>query len=93
MEDYYQSKLLSITEDVIYTSGDDLAVNLETDGFDGVWNIFSATETAIDYTLADARFYLNGGATQYSLGDTIEIAGDSYSLEKSGLGIALSKIS
>ena len=67
---------------------------LDTDGFDGTWDIFSATKAGNINTLADAQFYLVGGSTSYTMGDTIEIAGGSYSLDKtlSGLGIALSKI-
>ena len=87
-----EDNLLHIVEDVVYTGGNDLAVNLETDGFDGVWTLFSATDAADINTLASARFYLNGGTTSYTMGDTVEIAGGSYTLNKSGLNIALSKI-
>ena len=83
---------LRIVEDVVYTNGNDLAVDLETDGFDGVWTLFSATDAADINTLAEARFYFNGGTTSYTMGDVVDIGGDSYSLNKSGLSIALSKI-
>ena len=82
---------LHIVEDVIYTNGNGLAVDLETDGFDGVWTLFSATDAADINTLAEARFYFNGGTTSYTMGDTMTIGGGTYSLNKSGLSIALSK--
>ncbi|MCI5778709.1 MAG: hypothetical protein MR051_02660, partial [Lentisphaeria bacterium] len=86
---------LNITELVLYDDiSQELSVYLGTDGFDGTWDIFSATNARDIDTLAEAQFYLVGGSTSYTMGDTIEIAGGSYSLNKtqSGLGIALSKI-
>ncbi|MCI5780046.1 MAG: hypothetical protein MR051_09610, partial [Lentisphaeria bacterium] len=87
-----EGNLLHIVEDVVYTGGNDLAVNLETDGFDGVWTLLSATDTADIETLAGAQFYFNGGTTSYTMGDTVEIGGGSYTLNKNGLGITLSKV-
>ncbi|MCI5778360.1 MAG: hypothetical protein MR051_00830, partial [Lentisphaeria bacterium] len=85
---------LNVTDLVLYDDiSQELSVYLKTDGFDGVWDIFSATNAGDIDTLAGAQFYLAGGSTSYTMGDTIEIAGGSYSLDKSGLSIALSKIS
>ncbi|MCI5779573.1 MAG: hypothetical protein MR051_07165, partial [Lentisphaeria bacterium] len=87
---------LNVTDLVLYDDiSQELSVYLDTDGFDGAWDIFSATNAGDIDTLAGAQFYLAGGSTSYTMGDTIKIAGGSYSLNKtqSGLGIALSKIS